>query len=114
EDAFAAEELDCLEEVTPRTDRRVDVESVSPAGVEVVGAVTGRRVDRAGAGVQRDVLTEHTERWPRVERMLETNVLQLLALHAGDRRVKSLTRDGGDFGPKRFGDDDGPAGHLIR
>ena len=62
EHALAAEELDGVEEVARRPDRRVDLEAVLHAGVEVVGAVARRRVHRAGAGVERDVVAEHAER----------------------------------------------------
>ena len=55
---------------------RVDLEAVPHAGVEVVGAVTGRRVDGAGAGVERDVVGEHAERIALVERMPETDALR--------------------------------------
>ena len=60
-----------------RSDRRVDLEPVLHAGVEVVGAVAGRRVHRAGAGVERHVVAEHAERVARVERMPEADALEL-------------------------------------
>ena len=49
EHPLAAEQLHGVEEVAGRADRRVDLEAVLHAGVEVVGAVAGRRVHRAGA-----------------------------------------------------------------
>ena len=49
EHALAAEQLDRVEEVAARADRRVDLEPVLHAGVEVVAAVAGRGVDRARA-----------------------------------------------------------------
>ena len=57
----------------PGPDRRVDLEAVAHAGVEVVRAVARRRVDRAGAGVERDVVAQHAERDARVERVLEAD-----------------------------------------
>src|SRR5205823_6933064 len=50
EDALPAEELDGVEEMSRRSDRRVNLESVLHAGVEVVGAVPRRSVDGACAG----------------------------------------------------------------
>ena len=38
----------------------------------------GRGVHRAGAGLERHVLGEHAERGPRVERMLEADLLELV------------------------------------
>ena len=49
EHALAAEQLDRVEEVPARADRRVDLEPVLHAGVEVVGAVAGRGVHGARA-----------------------------------------------------------------
>ena len=46
----------------PGPDRRVDLEPVAHARVEVVGAVARRRVHRARAGVERDVVAQHAER----------------------------------------------------
>ena len=49
EDALPAEQLDVLEEVAAGPDGRVDLEAVLHAGLEVVAAVPGRGMDRAGA-----------------------------------------------------------------
>ena len=92
EHALPAEELHRVEKMSGRTDRRVDLEAVLHPGVEVVGAVARRRVHRAGARVERDVVAEHAERRPRVERMLEADVLQLLALHLRDRLDRTSCR----------------------
>ena len=62
EDALAAEELDGVEKMPGRPDRRVDLEAVLHAGVEVVGAMSRRRVHRARARVERHVVAEHAER----------------------------------------------------
>ena len=46
-------------------------------GDEVVGAVAGRGVHGAGPRFERDVVAEHADGRPRVERMLEADVFQL-------------------------------------
>src|SRR4051794_33572149 len=71
-----AEQLHVVQKMSRRPDRSVDFKTVPHAGVEVVGAVPRRRVYRAGAGIQRDVVAEHTERGPRVERMLKADLLE--------------------------------------
>ncbi len=114
EDALAAKQLDVVEEMPRRPDRRVDLQAVFHAGLEVVGAVARRGVHGAGAGVERHVAAEHAERGPRVERMLKADVLQLLALHAGDRRAKRLARRGRDVRRERFGDDHRAAVDVVR
>ena len=50
--------------------------------------MAGRRVDRARAGLERHVLAEHPERLPRVQRMLEADSFELLALHLRDGRAE--------------------------
>ena len=62
EHALAAEQLHRVEEVSGRPDRRVDLQAVPHAGVEVVGAVARRGVHGAGAGLERHVVAEHAER----------------------------------------------------
>ena len=52
EDTHAAEQFDGLEEMSGRADRRVDLQTITDAGVEVVRAVSGCRVYGAGAGVE--------------------------------------------------------------
>ena len=84
EHALPAEQLDGVEEMAGRADRRVDLEAVLHAGVEVVGAVARRRVHGARARVERDVVAEHAERVARVERMPEADALELRALHPRD------------------------------
>ena len=74
EHALAAEELDRLEEVAARSDRRVDLEPVLHAGGEVVAAMARRGVHGAGALLERDVLREHADRIARVERMLKAQM----------------------------------------
>src|SRR6185436_16070310 len=88
EDTLAAEELHGIEEVAGRADRRVDLEAVAHAGFEVVRAVPRRGMHRARAGFERDVVPEHTGRRPRVERVLEPDVLELGALHPRDWRAE--------------------------
>ena len=77
EDPLAAEQADGVEKMPARTDRRVNLQPVLHAGVEVVGAVTGRRVHRAGAGIERDVVAEHRHRIAVVKRMTEPEALEL-------------------------------------
>ena len=88
EHALAAEQLDGVEEVPARTDRRVDVEAVLHAGQEVVGAMAGRGVDGARALLERDVVGEHADRIALVERMPEPDALELLALHPRERAIE--------------------------
>ena len=57
----------------------VQIESVLHAGVEVVSAVGGSGVDRAGSGVERNVIAEHAEDAAIQKRMGEGRVLQLCA-----------------------------------
>ena len=52
------------------------VEAVALAGVEVVCAVRGRGVDRAGAGVGGDVGGQHAQNAALEERMLEGDALE--------------------------------------
>src|SRR4051794_11907782 len=84
EDALATEELDRIEKMSRGSDRSIDLESVFHAGLEVVGAVAWSCVHRAGAGVERNVRAEHTERHARVERMLELDLFHQLAFEARD------------------------------
>src|SRR4051794_9385745 len=86
ENAHPAEQLDDVEKVSGRTDRRVDVEAVATPRVEVVRAVSGRGVHGAGSRIERDVVAEHRQRRPCIEWMLEANALELGALHSGDDR----------------------------
>ena len=69
------------------------VEPVALAGIEVVGAVRGRGVDRAGAGVGGDVGGQHAEDAALEKRMLEGGALEPRALEAGElftSRILSL------------------------
>src|SRR5262249_12015867 len=81
EDALPAEPLDGLEKMPGRTDRRVDLEPVFHAGGEVVAAVPGSRVHGAGALFERHVVGEHAERVTGVERMAESDPLEIGPLH---------------------------------
>ena len=73
-------------------DRALDRQVVLDAHVEVVVAMSGRRMDRAGAGIGRHVLAEHDRHRPRVERVVQMKPLEPAA------------------GP---GSDDGPAARLV-
>ena len=88
-----AEQLDGVEEVPAGSDRRVDLEAVLHAGVEVVGAVAGRGVHRAGAGFERDVVAEHAERVARRRADAGSAMpLERRALHPRERRVERRAR----------------------
>ncbi len=114
EHALPAEQLHGIEEMAARSDRRVDLEAVFHAGGEVVTAVAGRGVHDAGPGLERHVLRQHADRWTRVQRMLETDVLQQLPFHARHRRPEPSARRLGDLGGERLGHDDGTAVDVIR
>src|SRR5215813_8179347 len=81
EDTHPAKQLDIVEKMSRRADWRVDVETVPHAGVEVVGAVAWRRMNRSRAGIERHVLAQHAQGFPRVKRMLEPDAFQVGALH---------------------------------
>ena len=84
EHALAVEELDRVEEMSARADRRVDLEAVLHAGREVVAAVARRGMHGARALLERHVFGENADRLARVERVLEAQVLELRALHLRD------------------------------
>ena len=93
EHALAAEELDRVEEVSGRPDRRVDLEAVLHAGVEVVGAVARRRVHRARARLERHVLAEHAERVARRRADAGSGCASSSrALHPRDRPAEGAAR----------------------
>ena len=94
EHTHAPEQLDRLEEVAARRDRRVDLQSVAHPGIEVVRTVSGCGVHGPGSGIERHVVAEDARRGARVERVLETDVLELFPLHADERRPERLA-DGG-------------------
>ena len=96
------------------SNRRVDFEAEAHAGVEVVGAVTRRGVHGAGAGVERDVVPEHAERRPRVERMLKADLFELGALHPRHRLAERLAARRGDLRRQRLGDDHRAAFNFVR
>ncbi len=81
------------------------VEAVALAGVEVVGAVGGRGVDGAGAGVGGDVGGQNAEDAALEERMLEGGALELAAFEAGEFGGCAQFA-GGDDGRSEFSGDD--------
>src|SRR5262249_57172597 len=83
-----AEELHRVEEMPCRTDRRMDVEPVLDAGVEVVTAMAWGRVHDPCPLIECDVRTEHAERLAIVQRMPEPQALELLPCHAGQRPIE--------------------------
>ena len=106
EHALAAEQFHRVEEMSRRSDRRVDLQPVLHAGREVVGAVAGRGVDGARSRLERDVLAQHAERRARVQRMLKADVFELLAFHPRDRRAERFPDRCRHFFRQRLGDDD--------
>ena len=114
EDALPAKQLDVLKEVTSGPDGRVDFEPVLDAGLEVVATVTRCRVDRPRPLFDRDVVGEHTEGGPRVERVLEADVLQLGPLHSRDRTAEAPSDGLRDRLRQRFRHDDGAPLYLVR
>jgi len=92
EHALAAEELHGFEEVASRSDRRVDLETVLHAGEEVVGPVTGRRVDGAGALLERHVVAEHGQRVALIERVTECEPFHDRTRELRDGRAQGASR----------------------
>ena len=64
--------------------------AVVAAGVEVLDAVGGRAVHDAGAGVERHVFAEIDRRQPLVERVVERDQFERLALARGERLAGEL------------------------
>jgi len=85
EHALAREDLDLVQEVAAGPDRRVDVQAVLHAGIEVVRAVTGRRVHRAGALFERHVVREDADRVTPVEGVLKADPFEQISLEPRDR-----------------------------
>ena len=113
EDLLAAEELDRVEEMAAGADRGVDVQPVAHARDEVVGAMAGSGVHGARPRFERDVVAEHRDGRPRVERMLETDVLQHDALHSRNRLTERASGDRRHRGRQRFRDDHGAAADVV-
>jgi hypothetical protein len=67
-------------ELAAMIDRRVDVEAVADAGVEVVGAVTRRGVHESRAGIERDVIAEDEDAFALEEGVAVAEVLERRAL----------------------------------
>jgi hypothetical protein len=61
EHPLAAEEVDGVEEMSRGTNGREHLEAVLLAGVEVVGAMSRRRVHHSGAGFESDVSAEDAQ-----------------------------------------------------
>ena len=73
-------------------DRVVDRQVVAPAHLVVVGAVAGRRVDGAGAGIEGHVLAEDHGHLTFVEWMLESQPLERLALRLAEHTMGRRSR----------------------
>ena len=81
------------------------VEAVALAGVEVVGAVGGRGVDGAGAGVGGDVGGQHAQDAALQEGMLEGDAVEHGAFEAGDLSGRAEFAGGGHLRGQCRGDD---------
>ena len=112
-DLQAGEQLDGVVVAAGGVERGVDLQPVLDAGVVVVGAVARGGVHRAGAGVQRDVVTEHAERVARVEGMAEDQSLHHLAVEGRQRRAEGAAGLGGHRGRQVGGDDDRRAADVV-
>src|SRR5262245_987902 len=106
EHALSGKELHALEEMATRSNRRIDVETIPLPGEEVVGAVTRRSVNGAGTRVERDVVCENRDRIPSVQRMAESDVLELCPFHPGKWGTKRETRRFRNARRQRFGHHD--------
>src|SRR6185503_17123683 len=67
-----------------RREHLLVLHAVTAAGLEVLHAVRRRRVDDAGAGIERHVLAEIDRCLAVVERMLEPDLLERLAFARAD------------------------------
>jgi len=61
-------------------DGRINLESVALPGVEVIDAVPGRCVDQSRSGVERDVIAEDEDAFPREECVSIFQILERRAL----------------------------------
>ena len=114
EDRLAADELDRVEKPAVGADRCVDVEVVPRPRAEVIGAVSGRRVHRARARFQRDVVGQNAQGRPPVERVLEPDAIEQRALQSRHRRAERALHGGGHAGGQRLGDDHHPPVDVVR
>ena len=71
--------------MTTGIERTVDLEPVLHAGQIVIGAMTGRGVNRTGSGIEGDVVTDHGQRVATIERMFEYQSLEHTALERRNR-----------------------------
>ena len=83
EHLLAGKQPHLVGEAAVRADGRVDLEAVFHARQVVVRAMAGRGVHGAGALLERDVVGQHGQRRPVVQRVRE---LQPVEFGAGDRR----------------------------
>ena len=86
-------------ELAAMIDRREDLEAILATHLEVVGAVTGRCVHEAGAGLDRHMLAEDEDSLARIEGMTVSQVLEHGALEDLPDRIvvpAELTRGSRD------------------
>ncbi len=106
-DGQALEERRAGDEAPVVPDRVVDRQAVAPAHLVVVGAVAGRRVHGAGAGIERHVLAENHRHLALVERVLEAQALERLALRLAEHAMRAVA-------PMRFANDSSSASATTR
>ena len=109
----ASDELDGIEKMASGSDRRVNFQTVLHACIEVVGPVPGRRVHDTGARIERHVVAEHRERGAVVQRMLEPEALELVALYSRERAIERPTNHLADGRCERLGDNDRPPLDVV-
>ncbi len=112
-DLQAGEQQHVVGVVAARADRGVDVQAVADAGRVIVRAVAGRGVDDAGAGLERDVVGEHADRRAVVERVLERQPIEHLALHHDDRIAERLAGGLADRPGQLGGEDHDPSVEFV-
>src|SRR5215471_13463609 len=104
EHTLPAEEFDVLVEVPARPDGGVDFEAVANTGIEVIGAVARRSMDRTRTGVERDVFAEDADRIAVVKRMAEADAFELPSFHLRDRLREIASDDGSNRRRELLGD----------
>ena len=98
----------------PASTRQVGSRQIALAGIEVVGAVRGRGVDRAGARVGGDVGAQYAEDRAFQERMLEGYAFEQGALEAGKLFRVAKPAGRGHLFSQRGGDKIGLAGPGLQ
>ncbi len=106
ENAQTLEQRRARDEAPVVADRVVDRQVVAPAHLVVVGTMAGRGVHGAGAGVERHVRAEDHGHLALVERVLEPQALERLALDLGERTVRACPDSLREGRRQRLSDDE--------